>query len=68
VSTPKRFQYEMRGKPVAGDPTISIFAESYLTQLGLPTKRRCLDARIEASNDALEDENGTILAFTRPRV
>ena len=46
------------GKPVAGDPSISIFAENYLTELSLLAKRLCPDARIEATTEVLENEDG----------
>jgi hypothetical protein len=50
------------GKPVAGDPTISIFAENDLTELSLLAKRLCPDARIEATT-VLENEDGRVRVY-----
>jgi hypothetical protein len=51
------------GKPVAGDPTISIFPENYLTELSLLAKRHFPEARTEATTETFEDEDGRVRVY-----
>jgi aerobic-type carbon monoxide dehydrogenase small subunit (CoxS/CutS family) len=50
-------------KPVAGDPTISRFAENCLTELSLFAKRLCSDARTEATTVTFEGEDGHVRVY-----
>jgi hypothetical protein len=45
------------------DPTVSIFVDNYHTELTLLGKQLCPEARIEATAEAFEDEDGHVRVY-----